>query len=177
VLYAQDSQINFIVPWSTKPFGTMQVCVNRSNDRVCMDSWAGVLDMAIFGDAQGLIVTLPDGTRTTRVPSGGYFTIYLTGTGPMDGPVEDGGVSGFPLRRMTTPGRVIFSQVCGQSICPPPRDGQIAYAGNSPGLVWGVTQMNVKLPDLNSGLYDVTLFFPSQPMTPRLALQVYRPEQ
>jgi uncharacterized protein (TIGR03437 family) len=179
ILYAQDAQINFIVPWSTRPFGTMPICVTRGSDRACLESWATPVDPAIFGDSLGPIVVLPDGTRTTRVPSGGYFTVYLTGTGLMNGPIEDGGVSGFPLRHVVAPGVVTVRD--GTPFCPPPGacrthpNAVITYAGNSPGTVWGLTQVNVRLPDLNDGSYRVSLFFLSSVAPPELILDVYRP--
>jgi uncharacterized protein (TIGR03437 family) len=179
VLYAQDAQINFIVPWSTRPVGNMEVCVTRAGDRRCMWSWGVPYDVAAFRDAQGPLVLLPDWTRTTRVPSGGYITLFVTGTGRMDGAVEDGGISGFPLSHVVNTGRALMSDIV--PMCAPMGncrtlpDAQIVYAGNSPGLVWGVTQINVKLPDLGSGTFRLTLSFPNSRTSPFVDLQLYRP--
>lgn len=180
VLYAQDAQINFIVPWSSRTSGSIPVCVTRGADRACMSARTTAMDAAVFGDAQGPIVALPDGTRTNHVPSGGYFTIYLTGTGQMDGSVDDGGVSGLPLRHIMAQGRASLSLTPSCALrptCPQFPEAQISYAGNSPGLVWGVTQMNVKLPDLDAGSYDLTLSFPSLPALPKIRLEVFRSQQ
>jgi uncharacterized protein (TIGR03437 family) len=153
ILYAGDSQVNFIVPWQTKTGGVLKVCVERGGERKCIDSGAAPTSLGIFSSNGLPIVALQNGSLNTAsnpVPRGGYVTLYLTGTGQLDSMPPDGSVSGFPLQHVYA--RLQVYGVPPVS-CPPPHacdafvpGPPVVYAGSAPGMVSGVTQVNLFVP-------------------------------
>jgi uncharacterized protein (TIGR03437 family) len=169
VLYAQDEQINFIVPWQTRTDGAITVCVARSGERACLPMTATAMSPGIFGS----MALLQDGrvnSDTNPVPRGGYVSLYLTGLGAMDSTVADGSVSGFPLQRMV--GRVqarmhslVSCSPKGCPVLPTFPTPEVSYAGSAPTLVSGVQQVNVHIPaDTPIGLVILDLQFPESPV-------------
>src|SRR6266404_142675 len=172
VLYAQDSQVNFIVPWSTRTSGTVPVCVHRGSLTSCLDTTAGTLAPAVFSPAgTPLIVNVDDGSINsfaTPVKRGHYVSVYLTGTGTLDNNLVDGAISGLPLQRTSIqpaaflhyypPGCLIGR---GVPICPETHINlDVTYSGAAPTQVSGVTQINLRIPnDAPLGLQALTLDF------------------
>lgn len=78
-------------------------------------------------------------SRVNPARLGSIIAFWATGTGMTDTPSVDGlltpPVPGQPLSK--TPVRVLFAQI----------SGEMQYAGAAPGMVAGVTQINVRLPD------------------------------
>jgi uncharacterized protein (TIGR03437 family) len=149
VLYAQDEQINFIVPWRTRTDGAITVCVTRSGERACLPMTATAMSPGIFGN----MVLLQDGSVNSGanpVPRGGYVSLYLTGLGAMDSTVADGSVSGFPLQRVMgrVQSRMQSSLPCshGCAVSPSFPTPEVSYAGSAPTLVSGVQQVNIHIP-------------------------------
>ncbi len=171
VLYAQNAQINFIVPWSAKPSGTTEICVERGDEQGCLSATGDTIAPAPFWLGTGSVLNL-DGTVNTeqnRVARGGYVTLFLTGTGLQEGPLVDGAVSGSILQRISA---TLTATVQGDLNPPcmrffggpcPPRPElpvEVTYAGSAPTLVSGVTQINLRIPEaIPPGSRSLTLNF------------------
>jgi uncharacterized protein (TIGR03437 family) len=188
VLYAQDSQLNFVVPWSAKTSGAVHICVSRADQTSCFDATADTLAPASFWLGQGYVLNQNGSfnSEQNRVPRGGYITLYLTGTGTLAGPLVDGAVSVLPLQRSTAtitatidgdldpPCRRIFGGPCP---LPPQLPVEVTYAGSAPALVSGVTQINVRIPESVPGgsRFLRFAFAPSSRGTPVTALVYVAP--
>jgi uncharacterized protein (TIGR03437 family) len=85
----------------------------------------------------------PDGTtNSVDHPArwGSFVIVFLTGAGNSSPPLEDGQISPGPLP-LALPASVSFD-IFG----PVPEPGTVLYAGPSPGLIAGLTQVNIHLP-------------------------------
>jgi uncharacterized protein (TIGR03437 family) len=163
ILYAQFSQVNFVVPWVTRTDGLVEVCVLRGEETGCVDDTAESMSTAAFASWDSELrsttivlnqdFTLNSSSNPTR--RGGYVTLYLTGTGLLEGPLGDGAISGLPLQRITantvaniegehTPAGCNSMSTGSCLIAQIPME--VSYAGSAPGLVAGVTQLNLRIP-------------------------------
>lgn len=146
LLYVSRQQINAIVPSSL--VGPADVLVEVERDGRIVDSFRRIVipaAPALFvadGSGRGPVAAInQDGTLNSAVrpaPRGSILSLYLTGTGVPEGvPLPDGslapGAGGTPRGEV----RVRFNTV----------NGEVLYAGYSPGQVAGLTQVNVKVPD------------------------------
>ncbi len=159
ILYAQDAQINFIVPWDAKTQGTVEVCVNRAGEHACLDSTASAMLPAFFRDQAVPIVVHQDGTLNSQAnPAhpGQYVSLYLTGAGALTGPLTDGGVWDLSLHYV--PGLVTAWIIGDRAPCgwtlgcqyqppPPSFPADVVYAGSAPFLVEGASQINIRIPN------------------------------
>jgi uncharacterized protein (TIGR03437 family) len=150
LLYVQSEQINAVVPWeagmnSFNPAISIQVKYNGATA-----SGAVNLNQAVPGiflanyTTQLAAVTNADGTSNSLAnPArlGTVVTFYGTGGGPMNPPGVDGGVWPVsPLANLTLPVSVQINGV----------NADVTYAGSAPGLVSGIFQINVRVPNLFS---------------------------
>ena len=150
LLYVQSEQINAMVPWETgsglpNPGANVQVKYNG----------ASVTNSVILGEASPGIflsnyttqlasVLNADGSLnspTNPAKRGTVVTFFGTGGGPMNPPGVDGALWPVkPLSSLTLPVSVQINYV----------DALVTYAGSAPGLISGVFQINVEVPDLFS---------------------------
>jgi uncharacterized protein (TIGR03437 family) len=150
LLYVQSEQINAMVPWeagrgSPDPGITVQVNYNG----------ASVINSVILGDAapgiflsnyttQLASVLNADGTLnspTNPAKHGTVVTFFGTGGGPAKPPGVDGRLWPVkPLANLTLPVSVQIDYM----------NVEVTYSGSAPGLISGVFQVNVKVPDLLS---------------------------
>jgi uncharacterized protein (TIGR03437 family) len=154
MLYAQDRQINFVVPLQVAG-SSAEVCVSDAATRSCLSSPVVPLSAGVFG--AGTAVLNEDGTANTPsnpAARGSVISFFGTGMGPYDRVVQDGGIATPPLGRLQYPVAASFADpippFCMFGICAKPRGpfpGDVLYAGQAPGLVNGVTQVNVRIPD------------------------------
>lgn len=153
LLYAQDQQINFIVPWSVQTQGTFPVCVARSGETACISSFAGSANPGIFEANGQAIVVRQDWTRVTKSNQpkpGEVVTMWVTGLGSTERLPQDGEVSG-GANRTAVPVKVAVTPPCFSGHgCPtinnPPVPWTVEYAGAAPGMLAGIMQLNLRFP-------------------------------
>ena len=147
LLYVQSQQINAVVPWnalnSFNPGTSVQVKYNGASV-----SGSTILNQAAPGiflanyTTKLAAVTNADGTvnsPTNPAKVGSVVTFYGTGGGPMNPPGVDGGIwPSNPLAQFTLPVSVQMDIT----------DATVIYAGSAPGLVSGIFQINVKVPNI-----------------------------
>jgi uncharacterized protein (TIGR03437 family) len=140
IIYASWGQTSVVVPYSVRG-GTTQVVVEykgRASAPVTLPVAAtspGIFTAAASGSGQGAIL-LEDyslNTAQNAVPRGRPAMVFTTlgGENGVDGMLA-GGIAQHPLPVTATVGG---------------KDAQVIYAGPSPGLIWGLTQVNVIVPD------------------------------
>jgi uncharacterized protein (TIGR03437 family) len=150
LLYVQSEQINAVVPWdagngSPNPGISVEVKYNgaSSNTAVLLNRAAPGIFLANF-TTQLAAVLNADGTPnspTNPAKRGSVVTFYGTGGGPTNPPGVDGGIwPSSPLAHLTLPVSVQINDVA----------ADVLYAGSAPGMVSGIFQINVKVPDLFS---------------------------
>ena len=143
LLYVQHDQINAIVPFGLA-VGKM-VRVQLVQDGVASQNH---VVKTVHSDP-GLFPLVPgtghvaaiheDGTINTRdnpAPIGSVVSLLATGTGVLDPLVEDGTIAGEPPSVLTAPIEALVGGV----------DAEVLYAGTAPGLVQGITQIDVRVP-------------------------------
>jgi uncharacterized protein (TIGR03437 family) len=148
VLYAQNYQVNAIVPFSVTPGSTVEVRVEYNGAQ----SNAASIEIA---EAAPAIFTLdspsPAGGRAAALdqdgpinspvfpaPVGSILTLYVTGAGVMQPAIPDGQVVTTTNAKPVLPVFVSFGGFM----------GEVLYAGPAPGIVAGVLQINVRVPDV-----------------------------
>lgn len=161
ILYAQDQQINFVIPQQVIGSST-NICVADVETQSCLSSSVLPSNAGIFG--AGSAVLNQDGTLNTPAnpaARGSVISFFGTGMGPYDRSEQDGSIGAPPLGHLQYPISVSFYDptppVCFFGICSKPQGpftGEVLYAGQAPELVTGVTQVNVKVPqDAIPGTY------------------------
>jgi uncharacterized protein (TIGR03437 family) len=146
--YVSEHQINAIVPFEVPPNTTHQLIVARSDGGLSLPEPVTVAPAApaIFQlDATGraaVIVTRVSGSfiADPQHPAapGDYISIYGTGIGPVDQPVDVAGPA---------PGAEPFARAAGQvSTLVAGKKADQLYAGLAPGLV-GFAQVVARIPD------------------------------
>ena len=162
MLYAQNSQINFVAPWSVRTDGALvPVCVTTSNDRSCLYAPTFSIDPGFFFTATNVIAAInQDGTINAQdnpAKPGSYVSVYLTGGGAMDGTVADGGIAGLDLQRLTAMVSATFTF----KLCNPgcsdflSLDAPVLFAGAVPTLVYGANVVIVQVPSHPNSLSGV----------------------
>ena len=143
LIMVQAGEIHGVVSfgWS-QPVETVQVRY--------LDQSAPVLDAPVseFGanpgifviNGQGAILNQDETVNTPANPAklGSIVSIYATGTGALATPIDDGAITPIPppFIVLASPPQVTFAGV----------PGEVLWAGSAPGLIAGVTQINVQLP-------------------------------
>ena len=176
LLYVQDRQINTVVPWGVAMdfnavyYGTTQVSVQV--DGVTANMITNRLTDAapgIFGNSATKQAAVLNQDGTPNSPSnpaarGSIVAIYATGGGTTNPPGQTGTVSPLRLAPLTLP---VTVQIGGE-------DCYVVYAGAAPGLISGMMQVNVSLPEiLQHGSFDISITVGSanSPMNLAIAVQ------
>jgi uncharacterized protein (TIGR03437 family) len=141
VLYAGVDQINVIVPFGLDvPSATLEV--SGAERKITMSLPVAAAAPAIFtangtGVGPGAILNEDYSPNSFDNPAqpGSYIMIYGTGFGTMQSPVTDGQ----PVTAANPTTLPVTAYVGGQP-------AEVLYAGAAPGLIAGVTQINVRLP-------------------------------
>ncbi len=144
VIFASPSQINVVAP--TFPVGQSSVTVQVEVDGVVSN--ATVLGVTatrpgiftIAGGGQGAVVN-QNGTvngTTDPAPPGSVIQIYVTGGGQTNPALVVGGIApvGGPLHNLNANVDVQIGGV----------NAPVQFAGSAPGLIFGVVQINVEVP-------------------------------
>jgi uncharacterized protein (TIGR03437 family) len=112
------------------------------------------------GHGQGAILNQDGSPNTLSNPArkGSIVVLYSSGGGPFDRNVPTGEITGADLARLALATSVQIDGV----------DAEVLYAGSAPGMVAGMIQLNVRVPEqINSGSIPVVLkvgTFSSQPL-------------
>ena len=138
VLYASDSQIDVVVPIGS-PAGLSDIAVTSATPRLRVMKVPAA--PAIFLNPDGTAAALnQDGTINSLrnpAPGGSIISIWVTGTGANFFPLADGQMANSANNNCLACQILFFVSV--SPVTP-------QYAGNAPGIVAGVTQINVRLP-------------------------------
>jgi uncharacterized protein (TIGR03437 family) len=156
LLYVQSGQINAMVPWeagndSFNPGVTVQVKYNgaTSSTGVNLNQASPGIFLANY-ETQLAAVLNADGTPnspTNPAKRGSVVSFYGTGGGPTNPSGIDGGIwPASSLAQLTLPVSVQINDA----------NADVVYAGSAPGMVSGIFQINVRVPD----------FFSPPPMVP-----------
>jgi len=135
LLYAQRDQVNAVVPFGVAGMPEVNVELMQAG-RVVSSQKLYVVDAepAILGALN------PDGSlngSSRPAPKGSFVSIYATGFGDLVPRPADGEV---PITLLPKPKAPV-------SVLVRAKPAEILYAGSAPGLVAGVMQVNVRLPD------------------------------
>ena len=161
VLYAQDQQVNFIIPGGLTG-DTTTICVEVAGVKSCLFAYVATYAPGILRMGNNYAVQNQDGTLNTPAnpaARGSIITIYGTGFGPYTRSVPDGRLAELSLNPLSHPPQAFFRNdpTCmgGGAFCyPGPRGtvpGDVLFAGASPLIVNGVTVINVRIPE---GVYS-----------------------
>ncbi|HUA82327.1 MAG TPA: hypothetical protein VMB85_00600 [Bryobacteraceae bacterium] len=139
ILYSSDGQINAIVPFTI--YGRLTSKVTVEYNGVPSDAFTISLsptDPKVFSiTPQDPIVVNADGTlnsATNPAQAGSYVIFYMSGLGLTNPPGTDGHIAASPLPAPLIP----------LTASPP---FTVLYAGDAPGIVEGVIQVNLQLPN------------------------------
>ena len=140
ILYSSDGQLNVILPYSL-PIGTMSTIQVVSNGSAANQMSASVLEQGIslFRVSNSAAALNEDGTlNSPQNPArpGSIVALFGTGGGQTVPSSVAGEVSPLALRPLAYTPQVQMDVTT----------LTVEYAGAAPGLVSGVTQINVKLP-------------------------------
>jgi uncharacterized protein (TIGR03437 family) len=145
LVYASSGQVSAIVPYSVASKSTVRVELEANGIRSnAVDMSIAAASPALFtanssGSGPGAILNQDSSVNTPDNPAARGSIVVLFATG--EGQTDPGGVDG-QLALITYPKPVLPARVT--------IDGQAAevlYAGAAPGMVAGVMQLNVRVPD------------------------------
>lgn len=139
VLYTNSGQINFQIPWETKP-GSATVTVSNSglaSNTVNINVQAAAPGLFFQGShaiVQNSDFSLNGSSNPAKV--GGTIIAYITGAGPVSDQPADGVAAG--SNPLSTDTSTMTATIGGQS-------AQVSFAGLAPGFV-GLWQANIVVP-------------------------------
>lgn len=146
LLYSSYGQVNAIVPYSL-PTGsppTIQVEVKGTVGNQLADRVDGEVLLAVFRSGGNFAAALnEDGSVNSPVnpaKPGSRVVLFATGGGQTNPPGTTGEVTPLEIRPLQNAITVVIAGPNNPAL-------SVEYAGAAPGLVAGVTQINVKLPD------------------------------
>lgn len=147
LLYVSYSQINFIVPYSL-PVGTLLtvqvesrgVLGNRLDGLSVPDAFVTLFRVPDSPTAQALALNEDGTVNSSANPArkGSRVVLFGTGGGATVPPSVAGEVTPLETRRLAQTVQVKITDTMSATV---------EYAGAAPGLLAGVTQINIKLPD------------------------------
>ncbi len=151
VLYESSGQINFQIPWETKP-GTATIAVSTngyasSQVNVTVEAAApGLFFQASHAVVQNSDFSLNSSSNPAKV--GGTIMAYLTGAGAVSNQPKDGAAAGSsPLSTVTS---TVNATIGGKA-------ADVSFAGLTPDFV-GLWQVNIVVPTgLSKGSYPLTV--------------------
>lgn len=172
LLFVQAGQINFVAPYDLIPGRTVEVVVEFDGAAVGpLSVHITAHDFALFslsGSGRGQAAALnQDGSlngRDNPAEPGSIVVLYGAGAGVTAPASVDGELAPFEdLPRIAAAVAVSFGEQL----------AEVLYAGSAPGLVNGVVQINVRLPeDLSSGVQPVDVTVNGLPSLSRPTIRV-----
>jgi uncharacterized protein (TIGR03437 family) len=150
LLYAQDNQINAIVPWELSPYSQVQVCAAyNGGPPACTGASSAPTDPGVFMLDQNHAVALnQNGTLNTAsnpAKVGDVVSIFATGLGATNPLPADGSIVGLPLPADILPVTMAAFSETGTLI-----PITVNYFGPVPYQVAGFSQINFTV-DANAG--------------------------
>lgn len=143
LIMAQSGEIHGVVPFEYSALlETVEVqYLNQSAPPLDVPMSTSQTNPGIFVvNGQGAILNQDETVNSPANPAklGSIVSIYATGTGPLSTPLADGAVTPIPppYDVLQLGVQVTFDSVA----------GEVLWAGSAPGLIAGVTQINVQLP-------------------------------
>jgi uncharacterized protein (TIGR03437 family) len=146
LIMVQAGKIHGVVSFASSPLPpaveTLQVqYVDRSAPPLDAPPSEFEVNPGIFViDGQGAILNQDETVNTPSNPAklGSVVSIYATGTGALSTPIADGALTPIPppFIVLASEPQVRFAEVA----------GDVWWAGSAPGLIAGVTQINVQVP-------------------------------
>lgn len=154
LLWAQDAQINAVVPWSLTPGQNTQVCVSYSNAKTNCLTWPVAQTAPAVFTVDGVYAAAvnQDGTinsASNPAPAGSIISVWATGLGPVTAPQADGSLVGLPLPTnvLTAGVEEIYNSAFSPYQTPVyvtvPFD--VRYSGPAPYLVAGASQIDFQV--------------------------------
>jgi uncharacterized protein (TIGR03437 family) len=144
LLYTSPGQVGAIAPFSLIPGQVVHVAVERDGFRgaptilAVVPAKPGVF--TVDGSGSGPAAALnQDGTVNREAgpaAKGSVVVLYLTGLGATEPAGSDGAIAGAVQRAVMVPSVMIDGKAA-----------ELLYAGTAPGLVHGVSQLNVRIPE------------------------------
>jgi len=151
LMYVSDKQSSAIVPYAVAGRTSVDVQVEYQGVQSdvmtvpVLPSRPGIF--SLDGSGQGLLAILnEDGSvnsPSNPAARGSIVTIYATGGGEHDPAVADGQILSNVLPRVSLPISLSFDNGPEYDVN---ADGEVLYAGGSPGSVAGLLQINVRVP-------------------------------
>ncbi len=153
LVYVSDKQSSAIVPYAVAGRTSVEVQVEYQgvqSDPVTVPLLAsrpGIFSVDTSGQGQGAILNEDGSVNSPSNPArrGSIISIFGTGGGEAAAGVVDGQLVGGALPRTSLPVSVFFDIGLGDD-GPPAKQGEVLYAGGSPGSVAGLLQVNVRVP-------------------------------
>jgi len=144
MLYTSAGQTAAIVPFGVSGLSitALQVLVNgflsNSVTLYVEDEIPGIFTVDASGAGQAAVLNQDYSVNSPANPAkqGSVIMVYATGLGLVNPPVADGAITG------TSPSK----QVQPVTATVGPNQADVLYAGTAPGLVAGVSQINIRLP-------------------------------
>jgi uncharacterized protein (TIGR03437 family) len=163
LLLVSGTQINAIVPYEAAGKTSVPVVVRRtlSGSTVSSTTTAlaiaptapGILTLGMMGTGQGAILNQNgtiNGTSSPAAP-GSIIVVYATGEGVLSPAVATGSVTSATGSSFPQPVAAVSATVGGSP-------ATVLYAGSAPGLIAGLLQVNLRLPEsVASGAQPVVL--------------------
>jgi len=146
VLYASNCQIDAVVPFEAAPGVATLVTVQSGAQTLgpvklpVVVAAPGIFAVNGSGSGQGAILNQDSSVNSPSNPAarGSIVSVYMTGVGALNPFIADGAL-GPPVPPFPEPTAAI-SVTIGQV------DAPVTFAGQAPGLIAGVTQLNVEIP-------------------------------
>jgi uncharacterized protein (TIGR03437 family) len=156
VLYSAVNRIDAVVPFRTGTQGEFTLLSIRLGSEVI-----GPYRLPVTRAVPGMFATLnQDGSVnsiTHPAPTGSVVTLYGTGAGLYDREIEDG--SPGPMEP-PFPAPVLGVRAAMWSTSWPTIDAPVLFAGQAPGLIAGVVQVNLRIPEgLEPGRAYLVIYF------------------
>jgi uncharacterized protein (TIGR03437 family) len=156
LVYTSAGAVSTIVPFSVVPQTYADVAVEYQGVQsppvsifvgasapglFTADSSGGGLAAVLNLDPTSGAVSL--NTPQNPAPRGGTIVAYITGAGQTDPPSQDGVIA-------TAAGNLALPVAAGLDFWGPIQPVEVGYSGPAPGMVAGVAQLNLRLPDTPS---------------------------
>ncbi len=146
ITFAVNGQINAIVPFSVSGRSSVLMQVEYQGQQsasvalTVAPSVPGIFTADASGRGQAAAINEDGSPNSANNPAavGSVVVLYATGSGQTNPAVSDGTISNDP-NNLPQPLLPVGVKVNGL-------DAQVLYAGAAPGLVAGVTQLNVRIP-------------------------------
>lgn len=150
LIYVSAGQINAVVPYEIAGLSTVQVQVqfggqvSNAFSTAAAPAAPGIFTNDGSGRGQGSILNRDGSTANSAAAPerrGGVVVVYMTGAGQTNPAGESGKITTLSSTAPLTPRPLLPIQVLVNG-----QPAQVHFSGDAPGLISGVTQLNVEIP-------------------------------